>query len=305
MLSWWIVVLSLVTLYYPADSRAQELEPRRWGHLPTGLQYLAVTYAKIDGDIFFDPVLRIEEAKKEQDVLHLRYARSFGLAGRSARIDADALYLSGHWEGLLDSAFAEVDRSGLGDPRLRFSILLHGAPALPPRDFARFRAAHPVNTVVGAAVSLTFPVGEYYRDRLINIGENRFILRPEFGIVHTRQRWSYELTGAVNFYGDNDEFIPGNSRRSQEPLALIQGHIVYSFRQGLWLSLGAGYGFGGVSTIDGDRKDDRHEDHFWNVSLGVPINRTQSVKLSYARLRKNAFVGTDSDGFLMTWSILF
>jgi len=290
---------------YSALSHAQQLEPRRWTHLPSDIQYVSVSYAHTNGDIFFDPVLRIEEATTQLDALAIRYARSFDIAGRPARMDADALYIKGHWEGLLDGSFAQTNRSGMGDPRLRLSILLHGAPALKGREFLAYHAKHPVNTIVGTAVSVTLPLGQYHPERFINLGNNRFVLRPELGVLHTRHNWSYELTGSVSFFGDNDEFWPGDGKREQDPLLLLQGHVVYNFRPGLWTSLGAGYGFGGVSTINGDRKNDRNDNYFWAVSVGFPLSRLQTLKLTYAALRKNNLVGTDSDGFIASWSIVF
>jgi len=41
-------------------SSAQELEPRRWAHVPVDTNYFGVGYVKTDGDVLFDPVLRIE-----------------------------------------------------------------------------------------------------------------------------------------------------------------------------------------------------------------------------------------------------
>ncbi len=300
-----VLVLLTTVLSWAAPTAAQQLEPRRWTHLPSDIQYISFSYAHTNGDIFFDPVLRIEDAESQLDALAMRYAKSFELAGLSVRIDADALYVKGHWEGLLDGAFAQTDRSGLGDPRLRMSVLLHGAPALTGKAFLEYQAAHPVNTIVGAAVALTLPLGQYHSNRFINLGENRYIVRPEIGVLHTRHNWSYELTTSVRVFGDNDEFFPGNSRREQDPLLLVQGHIVYNVKASLWTSIGAGYGFGGESTIDGDRKDDRNDNYFWAFSVGVPLDRLQTLKFTYAGLRKNNLVGTDSNGVMVSWSFVF
>ena len=95
----------------------------------------------------------------------------------------------------------------MGDPRLRLSVNFIGAPALRGKEFQAYRASHSINTVVGAALAVTLPLGEYEQEKLLNLGENRFIIRPQLGFVHTRGRWSYELTGSVFLYTDNDEFL--------------------------------------------------------------------------------------------------
>jgi hypothetical protein len=42
---------------------AQELEPRRWSHLPIGQNFASLIYARTEADISFDPELGIEDAQ--------------------------------------------------------------------------------------------------------------------------------------------------------------------------------------------------------------------------------------------------
>ena len=298
-------ITCLLVLSWTSPLDAQQLEPRRWGPLPVGAQFISIAYLYTDGEIFFDPVTRIEDAQMERHTLNTRYIYGFSLGGRSARFDVDLPYVRGHWQGLVDGKFRTTDRHGIADPRLRLSVLLLGAPALSGKAFLKYQADHPVNTVVGAGVSLKLPAGQYYPDRLINLGENRFVLRPELGFVHTRHRFSYELTGSLSLFSDNDEFFPGNSRREQDPLFLLQGHLIYTFRPGSTLSLSAGYGFGGESRINGVSSNDRHDNYFVAVSVDLPLTRHQRFKLTYAGARTNNLVGVDSDNFLLAWSVLF
>jgi hypothetical protein len=298
-------IICLLVLTWIPPLYAQQLEPRRWGHLPVGAQFISIAYLYTDGEILLDPVLRIEDAEMELNTSNARYIYSFNLAGRSSRIEADVPYVNGRWQGIVNSEFRTTEREGIADPRLRLSILLHGAPALSGKAFSKNQTAHSVNTVIGAAVSLTLPVGEYFRDRLINLGDNRFVVRPELGVLHIRHKWSYELTGSMSLFQDNDEFWPGDSKREQDPLFLVQGHIVYTFRAGLWASVGAGYGFAGESSINDVSRNDKHNNHFWALNLGVPLTRHQRIKLAYAGVRTNNLVGVDSHNLLLAWSLLF
>jgi hypothetical protein len=34
------------------------------------------------------------------------------------------------------------------------------------------------------------PTGEYFDDRLINLGTNRFMFRPQIGVQHQRRNWT-------------------------------------------------------------------------------------------------------------------
>ena len=284
---------------------AQQLEPRRWSHLPVDAQFISVAYLYTNGDIFLDPVLRIEDAEMELHTFNARYLYSFGLAGKSARIEADVPYVKGRWQGIVNGEFRTTEREGIADPRLRLSVLLYGAPALAGKAFAKYQNDHSTNTIIGAAVSLKLPIGEYFRDRLINLGENRFVLRPELGILHIHQKWSYELTGSISLFEDNDEFWPADSKREQNPLFLIQGHVVYTFNPRIWASVSAGYGFGGESSINDVARNDKHDNYFWALTLGVPLTRHQRIKLTYAGVRTNNLVGVDSHNLLIAWSSLF
>jgi len=42
---------------------AQDIEPRRWSHLPLGGHFGGMAYAYTEGDIFLNPVLRIEDGE--------------------------------------------------------------------------------------------------------------------------------------------------------------------------------------------------------------------------------------------------
>jgi hypothetical protein len=134
-------------------ARAQEIEPRRWSHLPVGGNFAGATYVRTTADVFFDPVLLIEDTDQELDTWALRYIRSFELAGKSARVDLTGLYQRATWEGLIDGQQARVHRSGWADPFVRFAVNLLGAPALAGQEFARYRAETRRETIVGTGLA--------------------------------------------------------------------------------------------------------------------------------------------------------
>jgi len=294
----WLVLLFLVAC---SSAQAQDLEPRRWGQLPTGLNVIGVGVSHTNGDVFLDPVLEIEEATMSVSAAGLVYLRTFSLFGRSARVDTLLPVASGRWEGLLQGVPASVRREGPGDPRLRLSVLLYGGEAQTPAEFA---ATPRSDTVVGAAVSLVAPWGEYYPDRLINLGENRWILRPQLGVTHTRNQWTYELTGSVFIYGDNEDFRSGNEL-SNDPLWALQAHAIYNFRPGLWTSLSTGYGAGAEPSINGVEKDIRTANWLTSIAVGIPINRQQGIKIAWLRWRTQEDNGIDRDDIAVAWQYAF
>lgn len=284
--------------------QAQELEPRRWSHVPIDSNYFGVAYARTSGDIFFDPVLRVEDGTVEVETFVAAYLRSFDLGGKTARFDIQLPYQQARWEGLLDGEPASVEREGPGDPRFRFSINFLGAPALKGKEFREYRAARSTNTIAGAALAVTVPLGQYKEDKLLNLGGNRFVIQPQAGVVHIRGPWSYELTGSVFFFTDNDDFFGGN-KREQEPIFLVQGHVVRTFSHGIWGSLSAGYDWGGESRVNGEEKDDRRSDLLYALSAGMPVSTTSAVKVALVRGRTRQEVGSDTTGLAVVYTKKF
>jgi hypothetical protein len=158
----------------------QDLEPRRWSHMPTGLNFLGTAVAYTEGDIFFDPVLQVRDATFENASSAFIYLRSFGMFEKSARVDVVVPYASGRWEGLLEGEPAKTRRRGFGDPRVRLSMLLYGGPAESPEVFATSEKS---NTVVGLGLSVWMPFGDYRKTKLLNLGTNRWIIRPQLGVT--------------------------------------------------------------------------------------------------------------------------
>ena len=274
--------------------RAQELEPRRWGHLPVGSHVAGIGYAYTRGEILFNPVLKLEDVEMDLHTLAAKYIQTFEMFGKSTRIDLVQGYQDGRWEGLLDGEEASTSRSGWSDSVVRFAVNLVGAPPLKGKEFAAYRAAVEHETIVGTGVAVHVPTGRYYEDRLINLGSNRYIFRPQLGVVHNRGKWSMEMTGATWFFTDNDEFFNGK-RLENDPLYALQGHVVYTYCPGLWLAGGAAYGYGAESTVDGDRKDDRKENLAYGMSLGYPLTRRLGAKVGYLGTRTQTSVGADTD----------
>ena len=296
-----VALIMLALLFVSSDLCAQDTEPRRWAQMPSGLNFVGIGAIYTQGDILLDPVLLAEDVTFEIAGTSLAYIRSFGMFGKSARIDVSVPYASGRWEGLVDGVYTSVRRRGIMDPRIRLSMLLYGGPAESPPEFSKSEKS---NTVVGAAVAISLPYGDYLEDRLINLGQNRWIIRPQLGVTHTRNKWTYELTGSVFLYGDNNDFWDGNKLES-DPLYAIQGHLIYAFRPGLWASLSTAYGSGWQATINGLPKDNSASNWVTALSAGFPLSRTQGVKVSWLRFRSHTDTGADQDSLIAGWSLMF
>ena len=298
------LTLSLALLLLARLSQAQDIEPRRWSHLPIGANFGGAAYAYTIGDIYLEPELRIQNAQFDLQTVGLKYIRSFELLGKSARVDLTQPYQIGHWSGLLNGAPATVDRNGLADTSVRFAVNLLGAPPLAGKEFAEYRAKTESETIVGMGVVLQLPTGQYYDDKLINLGNNRFAFRPQLGAVHNFGKWSAELTTQAWFFTDNNDFFNGK-RLGQDPIYGLDAHLIYTFRPGLWLAGSFGYSGGGVTTVNGVASDNRQSNLGFGLGLGIPISRAVGVKIAYIGTRTEARTGLDSDTFTCAFSVMF
>ena len=295
-------ILLLISLFFTQQVCAQDLEPRRWSHLPTGLNMVGVGYAYTEADVYFNPVWRVSDATSRINSIGLQLIHTFDLAGKSARISMLVPTVSGRWEGIVDDEYQIIHRRGMGDPRVRMSMNLYGAPALEGSEFAQYRAEHATNTVVGASLALTVPLGKYCNDCLINTGSNRWSVRPQIGVVHTRGPWSFELTVSMFLFTDNDDFYD-SAVLEQTDLYTAQAHAIYTFTRGTWASISSAYGNGGRVIIDKQKTKFEVDNWVWSANLGFPIGKAQSVMLTWLSGRTQNQVGRDSDNLLLAWSI--
>ncbi|MBP9127943.1 MAG: transporter [Elusimicrobia bacterium] len=297
-----VAVLVCLALFTPGWGN--DIEPRRWGHMPMGGNFLTAGYAYTEATIYLDPVIRLENVKMNLDTWIAKYVHSFKFLGKSSRFDLTQGYQEGRWEGTLDGQPRSTQRKGPSDTYVRFAMNLIGAPALAGKEFAAYRRDLKRETIVGAGVVVQLPTGDYSEDKLINLGSNRFTIRPQLGMTHTRGKWTGELTGEVYVYSDNAEFFNGN-KLEQAPLYTGQTHLIYTFRPGLWMSGSLGYALGGASTINGKTKDDPREAAAWALSLGVPIARQWNAKATYLSSRAKDRIGQDTDtlalGLAYSW----
>jgi len=290
-----IIMLLSGSILVARIAHGQDLEPRRWTPLPPGLNVVGVGVVGTTGEVLFDPALQVEDASVDAATVAVSYVRSFRLAGTIARADVLLPWQHIRWNGLLQGQPASVTRVGLADPTLRLSMILAGGAASPSMP----------HTVLGAAFAVTLPLGEYFGDKLLNVGQNRFIFRPQLGVVHSRGPWSYEVTANAYLFTDNKDFFGGGTRE-QDPLYSFEAHIIRAFRKpGHWVALSVGFGGYGRTIVDAVPVDDSQRLFLSALSYGIPLGKTQGLKLAWLHNRTNTAKGTNTDSFAIGWSTRF
>ncbi len=292
---------ALVVLLAAAPLSAQELDPRAYVHAPVNSTFLVVGFGLSGGGVLTDETLPLTEVKATVEAPSLAVGRTFDLFGKTAQALVAVPYSWAQVFFNVAGSGTNVARTGLADTRLRLSVLLRGAPAASIAEIAKA----PRRTIVGASLSVVAPTGQFFPEKLINIGANRWAFKPECGVSHpVREKWLIDAYGAVWLFTANDSFFPGASLRTQQPLGSFQAHVSYTLRPQLWAAFDATFYVGGRTTVQGLPNDDRVKNTRVGGTLVVPVGRRQSLKLAVAKgavIRYGADFTTFSVGWQVGW----
>ena len=230
------------------------------------------------GDVNFDPSLPVEDASATIDTTAVAYTRTLSIAGRSANLGVQLPVVVGHVEGLYLGAHTEVDRFGLGDPRVSLGVNLYGAPAMTPQASASYR----MRTLVGASLTVAPPLGQYDNTKVINLGTNRWSFKPEVGLSRAAGPWVVELMAGVWLFTDNTDFF-GGLTREQDPIGSLQAHLTYRFSRRVWLGGNANFYAGGRTSVDGVRKLDLQQNSRVGSTFSWALTQHHSLRASVSR----------------------
>jgi hypothetical protein len=298
-ISVYTILILLIKITDPLN--AQDLDPRAYVWVPVNGNFLSSGFAFSEGGVLTDPSLPIENLKANVQTLNIGYLRSFNLLGKTATAFAALPYSWAQASADVNGQRESISRSGFSDMRMRLSVLLVGAPATTIQKFAQVKH----KTILGMSVTVTAPTGQYFSDKLINLGTNRWAFKPELALSHPMgKRWLIDVYTGVWLFTQNNQFYTGKSKRTQQPMGAFQAHLSYTIRPKMWLAVDATYYVGGESSIDDIVKDDRQSNSRIGATFVFPVFKKSSLKLSAstgAIIRAGADFNTFSIGWQTTW----
>jgi len=258
---------------------AQDLDPRAYVWLPTSLTVLGLGYGYTYGGVVTDATLPVKDVHAALNTLSLGVAHIFNMFHKTAQVSVNLPWDWATVTGSVQESAQHITRSGLGDMRIRYSILLSGGPAATPAEIAKASS----RTILGTSISITAPTGQYIYGKLINLGTHRWSFKPELALSQPAgNKWLFDVYAGVWFFTDNNSFYPGSSVRTQKPLTAFQAHISYNATPRLWAAFNYTYYIGGASTVDGVLNDDHQENSRIGGTLVLPVGKRNSVKLAYS-----------------------
>ncbi len=269
------LLLCTVGLLHTAVAQAQELEPRAYSNLPMGLNFLAAGVLHSQGGLATDPSLPLQDAQLSIDTGVLVYLRALDLWGRSGKFDLIAPYSHLSGSALAAGQPRERDVSGFGDPRFRLAINFYGAPSLTLSQYPSYKQ----DLVAGASVQVSAPWGQYDPSKAVNLGTNRWSIKPDIGFSKAFTPFTFDFTAGATFFSRNDDFF-GGQIVDQDAMYSTQANLSVDFGRGIWAALGATYYWGGQTTVDGVPQDNALGNSRLGLTLALPIDRHYSLKLN-------------------------
>lgn len=291
------ICFGAVSLAASINVSAQELVPRAFWPSPVGTNVLSLSYQHSRGDIIVDQSLPISGVDSSIDYFQLSYQRTLDIAGRTANLSLIQLASDGKTSAEVQDVFLTRRTVGLGDTTMRLAVNLLGAPAMDREGFAALRADP--KPIVGGSLSVTAPTGAYDNDRIINIGTNRWSLKPGLGVIYPlTSSWLLEGELSVAFFGDNDNFV--GETREQEPVANAQLHLIKRFSRGFWAALDANYYVGGRTRVGGSKNQDLQRNSRFGATLVYPLAPGNALRFG-ASTGTVTETGGDYDLFSLSW----
>ena len=283
-----LVVIAIVS---PARSvQAQSLEPRSYVNTPVGINFLLAGYGYTQGNVAFEAASPIKDAKVNVQSGNLAYARSLDVWGLSGKFLAVLPIADVAGSAKLAGEERRRVVTGLGDPLLRLSVNFFGAPALSMSEFPTYHQ----DLIVGASLQVTPPLGQYDSTKLLNVGTNRWSIKPELGVSKDWGAVTLELIPAVTFFTNNNDFLGGKTL-AQDPIYSVQGHLIYEFFPALWGAADATYYGGGRTIIDGEKGE-----QLGNARLGATVALSVSRNHSIKFYGSNGVYSRSGDNFWAT-----
>ncbi len=256
-------------------------------------------YGFASGNILFDPAMPLEDVNANTHAIVGAYVRSFSFFGMGAKANMILPFAAGDWEGVYQGNDTTTARTGMGDMRIGFSFNFAGSPALDKDGFKDFEQ----KTIAGFSMQVVAPTGQYFDDRLINLGSNRWAFRPQLGASHKINSWYIEYAINTWLYATNDAFWSGNKLK-QKPIGTFKVNVIKSFSKGIWAALGARYAFGGRSIVNDEERDANISVLRLGAIVVVPVHPQHSLKLTVLTARRFE-EGADFDSIGLAYQFMW
>ena len=298
------IILSFSVPVLAVDDGARAYWKGRDGTNVVSFQYLNLNMQASDSKQFAPGQYIYPNADTEANVMIANYARHFTLFNRASSlgvniaggsVDADfKANAPGQFvpPGLAGTAFSQ-SASGYADPSVQLDVNLFGtSPLKSTVDLVNYEPTWTID----AAVLLAFPIGQYDKDKLVNMGLNRWYgrfavpIKYHFGVFAPGYKSSFELIPSVWLFAENDDFV--GQKLENDPLWQLEAHLTHDFTRKFFGSLDLLYRGGFQSEINGVEVGEDLDIGDLGFTLNYQATDNLTIRTSYM---SNVFGDSDLD----------
>jgi hypothetical protein len=264
-------------------ARAQDDGPRVYLLAPAGAQNITVFNVVKRGNELPEAGSVQPGSQIDTDLLVLRYAATFSLAGRQLNpffiLPVGRVTNTSHPPEGSTSARS----SGLGDVQVGAVLGLIGSPALPAQEYASLAPG----LSSGLFAKVFIPTGAYSASSPLNFGAHRVAV--QFGLPTTYAIGSsyrdpnlttIELFPTLTLY-DRNETPFGARSVGKDALFAFEGHLTHNFAPSFWLSADVLFRGGGETITDGVADGNATDGWSGGVTAAFRFERVGSLILTY------------------------
>jgi hypothetical protein len=293
-----LTLLPLLTLLGSGLLHAQQDGPRGYLLTPAGTNAAILANVFVDANQTPDQGPVVVDSDIQSFVTLPLYAHPLTITGNVASVFAAQPI--GTVDGSVNIGGTTVSNtsSGLGDFAVGAMFGLVGMPALSVEEYV----AHQPGFSLAGVIAVSAPTGEYDSGEIFNLGQNRWLFRASLPIVYAMGKslvdpelTTFELTPAVTFFTPNESPF-GANRQTQDPLFQVEAHITRNLNSKVWVSADLGYFYGAEGTTDGVSDDNARMNVNLGGTVGVSINASMQMQLSYSHSIINNDFGMDGQG---------
>ena len=255
---------------------AQEIEPRNYAVVPKNMNVIGLSGSISHGDVVADVTTLVKGLTITSTAVSLVYVHTFSVFQKLSRVQVTMPFVFINAGATIYGMDTVGPRAGFADARIRIGMNLIGSPVMAAKDFQKFRE----ETVLGLSLVFSVPIGQYGPENLVNIGTNRWGVKPELGFSKRQGSWYLEMYAGVWFFTENQEYLKDLTMVSN-PLLSFQGHISYNFKNKSWVGINGGYSVGGTTNLEGMDRDDGQSNFRLGATYSKPIDKRNSLKFLF------------------------
>lgn len=265
MLKFIIVGLIAITLFLPAVCFSQD--PKGVYPMPAGTDAVIWYYRNISGHEVFVDGNKAGDVSLDSNLAIARFVHwgKLGSSNWTWTVNGIIPYGSLH----LEQPSKKIDQTstGFGDPM----FVVGGYTPMGPQGLQAILLEY-----------ISIPAGEYDSAKAVNMGNNRWAFRTEFGLAWKPiPKLTLELIGDYEIFTENDDYIKGNNLE-RDPLYSVFAHVSWDFTKDLFMTLTPQWTWGGETQLNGrDVAFSKVDTKSGWFTVGVRLTQNSQLLLQY------------------------